>query len=64
MSRFGQNAWYSAVIAVRTARPDVSGSEWQGRRRKIDKDLAVTRVQNMDEVATDSIAQPPFAPSW
>ena len=56
-----QNAWFSAVIAVRTAiDPLVLAPAVKAAVARVDKDQPVTRVRTMDVVAAESIAQPRF----
>jgi predicted permease len=56
-----QNAWYWAAVAVRTAGdPMALAGSVRAAVGRVDKDLPVTRVRTMDEVAGQSIAQPRF----
>jgi putative ABC transport system permease protein len=56
-----QNAWYWAAVAVRAAGdPMALAGSVRAAVGRVDKDLPVTRVRTMDEVAGQSIAQPRF----
>jgi len=56
-----QNAWYWAAVAVRAAGdPMALAGSVRAAVARVDKDLPVTRVRTMDEVAGQSIAQPRF----
>jgi len=57
----GQNPWYSASIAVKTAGPPMAfAPAIRAAVARADKDLPVTRLRTMDEVAAESISQPRF----
>jgi putative ABC transport system permease protein len=56
-----QNPWYGASIAVKTAaEPTALAPAIRAAVARADKDLPVTRLRTMDEVAAGSIAQPAF----
>jgi len=56
-----QNAWYWSAVAVRVAGdPMAFAPSVRAAIGRADKDLAVTRIRTMDEVAAQSIAQPRF----
>ena len=56
-----QNPWYGASIAVRTAGdPLALTAAVKGVVAKFDKQLAVTGIRTMDEIAAESVARPRF----
>ncbi len=56
-----QNPWFSASIALRaTGDPLALTAALKSAIAKIDKDLAVTQVRTMDEIAAASVARPRF----
>ena len=57
----GQNAWDSASIAVRAAGdPLALTAAVKGVIAKLDKQLALTSIRTMDEIAAESVARPKF----
>ena len=59
---FAQNPWFSARVVVRTAieQPLSLAQPVRAAIARIDKDLAVTRVRSMEEVAAEATAPPRF----
>ena len=56
-----QNAWYSASIAVRAAGdPLALTAAVKAVIARFDKQLAVTSIRTMDEIAAESVARPRF----
>jgi putative ABC transport system permease protein len=56
-----QNPWFSASIAVRTAGdPEAMASAMKAAVSRVDRELAVTRVHTMEEIASESVARPRF----
>jgi putative ABC transport system permease protein len=56
-----QNPWFSATTIVQTAGdPLTAVTEMKVAIARIDKDLAVTRIRTMQEVAAESTSQPRF----
>src|SRR5262245_25958804 len=56
-----QNPWYSASIAVKTlGDPAALATAVRAAVARADKDLPVTRLRTMDEVAAESVSQPRF----
>uniref|UniRef100_Q01S52 Permease n=1 Tax=Solibacter usitatus (strain Ellin6076) TaxID=234267 RepID=Q01S52_SOLUE len=56
-----QNPWFSASIALRaTGDPVALAAALKAAIAKIDKDLAVTHIRSMDEIAAASVARPRF----
>lgn len=56
-----QNAWYSASLSVKTqGNPAAIASAVREAVQKIDKDLPVTRVRTMGQVAAEAVAEPRF----
>jgi putative ABC transport system permease protein len=56
-----QNPWYGASIAVRAAGdPLALTAAVKGAVAKFDKQLAVTGIRTMDEIAAESVARPRF----
>jgi putative ABC transport system permease protein len=56
-----QNAWDSASIAVRAAGdPLALTAAVKGVIAKLDKQLALTSIRTMDEIAAESVARPKF----
>jgi putative ABC transport system permease protein len=56
-----QNSWYWSAIAVRTdGNPLGALSSVKEAIAHVDKDLPVTRVRTMEEVASETVAQPRF----
>jgi putative ABC transport system permease protein len=56
-----QNPWFSASIAVRAAGdPQTLAAGVRTAIARVDRELAVTRVLTMDEIASESVARPRF----
>ncbi len=56
-----QNPWFSASLAVRTAgNPVAIAPAVKAAIAKVDKDLALTQIQTMDEITYESSARPRF----
>jgi ABC-type antimicrobial peptide transport system permease subunit len=56
-----QNPWFSASLALRAAGdPLALAAALKAAVAKVDKDLAVTQIRTMDEIAADSVARPRF----
>jgi putative ABC transport system permease protein len=56
-----QNPWYSASIAVRAAgNPDTMAPALRAAVARVDRELAVTQVRTMDEIANENVARPRF----
>jgi putative ABC transport system permease protein len=56
-----QNPWFQASLAVRTASdPAAIAPAVKAAIAKVDKDLALTQVQTMDQIAYRSSARPRF----
>ena len=56
-----QNTWYSASVLVRSASdPAAVVTAMKAAIGRIDKDLPVTQVRTMEQVSSESVAQPRF----
>jgi putative ABC transport system permease protein len=56
-----QNPWFSASIVLQTAADPISvAPALKAAIARVDKDLAVTRIRTLDEVAAEATAQPRF----
>jgi putative ABC transport system permease protein len=56
-----QNAWYSASLSVKTqGDPAAIASAVRAAVQKVDKDLPLTRVRTMEQVAAEAVAEPKF----
>ena len=56
-----QNPWFSASIVLQTAADPISAAPaLKAAIARVDKDLAVTRIRTLDEVAAGATAQPRF----
>jgi putative ABC transport system permease protein len=56
-----QNPWFSASIVLRTATDPIAVEPaLKAAIARVDKDLAVTRIRTLDEVAAEATAQPRF----
>jgi putative ABC transport system permease protein len=56
-----QNPWFSASMAMRTSGdPLATTVALKAAIAKVDKDLAVTHIQTMDEISAASVARPRF----
>jgi putative ABC transport system permease protein len=56
-----QNAWYSTAIALRTdGNPMALAEPARAVVARIDRDLPLTRVRTMDDVAAESVMRPRF----
>jgi putative ABC transport system permease protein len=56
-----QNPWYSASIAVRAAgNAESTAPALRAAIARVDRDLAVTQVRTMDEIASENVARPRF----
>jgi putative ABC transport system permease protein len=56
-----QNPWFDATLAVRGAGdPHRLTAALRGAVARVDKDLALTRIRTMEEIAADAVAAPRF----
>jgi putative ABC transport system permease protein len=56
-----QNPWFDATIAIRAeAAPEQLTAGLRAAIARIDKDLALTRIRTMDEIAANAVARPRF----
>ena len=56
-----QNPWFDATLAVRGAGdPHRLTAALRGAIARVDKDLALTRIRTMDEIASEAVAAPRF----
>jgi putative ABC transport system permease protein len=56
-----QNPWFSASIALRASgEPAQLAGALKQAIARVDKDLAVTHIRTMDDIAADSVARPRF----
>jgi putative ABC transport system permease protein len=56
-----QNPWFSASMALHTSGdPLAASAALKAAIAKVDKDLAVTHIQTMDEISAASVARPRF----
>ena len=56
-----QNPWYDASLSIRAALdPGPLAAAVRAAIARVDKDLALTQVRTMDEIAAESVARPRF----
>jgi putative ABC transport system permease protein len=56
-----QNAWYATTIALRTAgNPRALAEPARAAAARVDRDLPLTRIRTMEDLAADSVMRPRF----